>query len=359
MSAWTELSATGRFGSDGARLMYDVTGAVARGGGYPSPSGGPGWREQEVQELAHSVMADEDGQFYAEVLAHSVDDVTLKAHLHRLVQRRLADAGRQNTKGALIRRLRPLLKDARFARVGRNTYTVAGGPPPAVGAFHPDDLRAAADGVPVTPRVFGEGSRRRSPHGTDASLVEVCAAVLTACPHPLEVADLAEVVGRRIGMQFDEPERSFDSPRPPPEPEAADHAVAVGAAVDAERVWAELDADERTAVLVLSVDAREAAPLLGVGKTKANRLQRGALAAIAAALGLGDVPDSLPGLRAVLAAADAGPVLVALDRLARDRVPSGEWARVDAPRTGASGATWRNKTAGGRPAGGAATGSRG
>lgn len=324
VSAWTELSTTGRFGPDGARLMYDVAGAVARGGGYPPPSGGPRWREQEVQELAHSVMTPEGGQFYEELLAHSVDDATLKEHLHRLVSRRLADAARRSTKGSLIRRMRPLLKDVRFARVGRDAYTVADGPLPSAGTFHPDDLHAAAKGVPVTPRMFGEGSRRRSPHATDASLVEVCVAVLAACPHPVGITDLADVVARRVGMQFDDDEQSFDAPQPPPEPKVPDHAVAVGAAVDAEQVWAALDADERRTVLVLSLDAREAAAVLGVGRTKANTLQRGTLAAIATTLGIDEPPDSLAGLRAALAAADAGPVLLALYRLARDRAAPDE-----------------------------------
>lgn len=321
MTPWAELSTTGRLGDRGAVLLYDVAAAVARG--YPPPSGGRHWRTREIQELAHTVMTmNEKVPFAERLLANAVDDATLRTYLHRLVRQHLANVGRKTTKGARIRRLRPLLRDPRFARVGRDHYTLAGGPAPDTGPFNPARLRDAAWGVDVERPNWGPDTARTPPEATDASTVQVCMAVLGACPHPLHVGDLADVLGERFGVPPDEPDASYDGTLISSEPVARDEFAEVDSGVDAERIWSELDDEERRTILVLDLSARDAASRLGVGRTKANALQRCTLAAIARAVSTSDVPEEVDALRSVLRAADVLPVVAALVSIATERFDS-------------------------------------
>jgi hypothetical protein len=236
LTPYTELTTTGRLGLLGAELLYAVAGAVARR--YPPPSGGRRWTAEDIWELAHDVITDgRKVPFAEELLANAADDDTLRAYLHGVVRRHLAERGRKSSKkGARVRRLRTLLKNPLFVRVGRDHYTLVGGPGPVSATFHPAQLREAARAVAVERPNWGPETKRTPPEASDASTVEVCVAVLGACPHPVDISELADVLGERFGVPADEADSSYDGPSPPPEPAAHGDATAGAARAEAERV---------------------------------------------------------------------------------------------------------------------------
>lgn len=215
MSARDEVRA-GDLGEEFVRLLYRTVAVVARAHNFPAPAAHGSWNVEAVMETAHDfLVSPKADRRLIELASMAGDDPAFERLLSTAVLNHLREGGRRTVVGKLMRRLRGLLEnDDRFAFVGErrpgagNVVLADAEEPgdPTTGATDPfagsraDLLRAAYEVRDVSVTRWSPLARREGPIGDADSLLEVCAAVLGEAGGSLRLADLAEVVAVRFGV---------------------------------------------------------------------------------------------------------------------------------------------------------------
>ncbi|RBY81692.1 hypothetical protein DQ238_06615 [Geodermatophilus sp. TF02-6] len=296
IDAYRELQELGHFGTHGLRLLLELVGQeVHRFPVLLAP--GATWNSDTVADCAQEFFAAKGPAVTAALLAQVTDVASMARYLRRSVRHFLVDCARDTDLGAIRRKIEDLLSATEaFARVppgalGAGWWQLAGDPlPPYGGDLQP--LVAAAYAVPDVQAVRWSGPRR-SPLASDASLVEILRAVLSAATGSLEVAQLTAVLVRRFpaAVEYTDAsleEQTFEAAAAPLEDRPD---VLLEVSDRAQEVYAQLSPAQRALLPHLDKPNGEQAQILGLGRSQTYAAS-GKLKAVLVEL----VPDD--GLRA-------------------------------------------------------------
>jgi hypothetical protein len=269
VSAFDELRSTGRFGAEGAGLLYSTMRAVGSRRGFPPPEGSDTWDRDAAIAAAHDFLVHPRTKARLTYLAlHATDDDSLRRLLAKVILNYLRDLGRATEVGRLILRIDDVLNDTPdFVRSnGRWRLDGSSDVPSTVS---PRDLALAAGSVePVT--VPRWSSQTRSAPLADAdSIVRLCTAVLSAANGSLATADLAQAMAHRLGLGAAPVGNVLDAPEP------AD--TSLSAAVDlhaeetlARRIFDSLSDMEKKIMATAHLPLRDLFDTVGLRKSQAR-----------------------------------------------------------------------------------------
>ena len=276
MSALTELQA-GTPATAFSDLLIRTVRAVGVRRGFPPPGGGV-WSTAKATEVAAEFLARERTGKVLEALALSAgDDRELASQLQGVVRNFLRDRGRTTEVGRLVVRLRRALKDARYRKLPGDRFAFDGGPSDASGV-PPADLVAATAGLRIDFGTWTPMSRRRPPFATAESIHELIDAVLTAADGSLRPADIAHAIAPALQVVTSNELVELDVGDPPSESiddgavddiglDAPDRARAI-------EIFELLSDREKIALGRWELGARELAPLIGLGHSRANDIKQ-------------------------------------------------------------------------------------
>src|SRR5947209_18723055 len=98
MNAYAEFQQAGRFGPEGAKLLYATVAAVARIHGYPSPSGRAAWTKDDVQAVAHDFLTSKNAERrLTQLFISAVDEESFARLLGTAVLHHLRSEARRTT----------------------------------------------------------------------------------------------------------------------------------------------------------------------------------------------------------------------------------------------------------------------
>jgi hypothetical protein len=291
MSLVADLRA-GRFTPEAYALVRRTFEAVIRLRRFPAPAGLGRWTPEAVEDTVQDFLADTAGRGrLARMALRAGDDREFRRLLDAAVKNHLVDQLRKSARVKLWRRLGEILaEDDRFIEVGRAwTLREVGGWAPWAG--REAELDTAAWQVREVRIVrWRPDAKREGPAADRASLVAVCAAVITAAGAPVSLDVLMRVVARRfdvgdppllalidavdlIDLQAQRPGAAAgviteaDLPRKPagaarverPGPERR----------IAAEIWVELTCQERLQLPILDEGVRAQGKVLGMGRSQA------------------------------------------------------------------------------------------
>jgi len=173
-----------------------------------------GWSEDAVWECAQAFFVEKGRAVTAGLLAQAFDSDSMGGYLRRSVRHFLVDQARKTPAGAVRRKIEDLLgATPSFVQVpagvpGAGRWQLVGDLSlPYSGGMRP--LVAAAYAVPGVRAVRWEGERR-SPLASDACLIAIIDAVLTAAGGSLEVAQLTKVILERFPAAVEHADTALD-----------------------------------------------------------------------------------------------------------------------------------------------------
>lgn len=289
--ALDELRRTGTTGDAFGELLYAVARAVARFGPFPPPEGRERWSPDEISELAHRFLADDNTPRRLATLAvTSADGGSLAAQLEEALKNFLRDEGRMTDRGHLLRRVRSILDDdPRFVAEGTGTARRwrLGEEADVGSSATMRELVRAAYVVDDVAAVAWTG--RRGPIAVREGLVRILEAVLAEAGGSVSEGDLADVIDTRFGVATnatvvsledvpytDVADATFKAP------EERDHTAV-------RELWAQLTLRDRVILAHVELTDRQLGPVLGLGKSAAGAARERLGQSLQASLG-GD-PD--------------------------------------------------------------------
>ena len=292
MSAFDELVSTGRFGPDGAKLLYATMRAVGTRRGFPPPDGHYTWDRDAVVAAAHDFLVHPRTTARLTYLAiHATGDESLRRLLAKVLFNYLRDLGRATELGKLILRIDDVLSsDAAFVRSDARWSLSGSSQVPAT--VPPRDLAAAAatvDSVTV-PRW---SSRTRSAPVADADSIErLCIAILSAADGSLATADIAKAMAHRLGVSETPVANLLDGPEP------ADATLTVVLDLHAEEaaaraVFDSLSEMEKKVMATAHLPLRDLFDVVGLRKSQARNVKARTIALINEQVAGVENPDSV------------------------------------------------------------------
>lgn len=280
MSALTELQA-GTPATAFSDLLTRTVRAVGLRRGFPPPGGGE-WSTASASEVAAEFLARERTPKVLEALALSAgDDRELARQLQGIVRNFLRDRGRTTEIGRLVVRLRRALKHPRYQKLPGDRFTLDGGPTDASRA-PPDDLVAATAGLHIDFGNWTPLSKRRPPFATAESIHALIDTVLAAAAGSLRPADIAHAIAPVLQVVTSNELVELDIGDPPSETVddgAVDYlGLDVPDRARAIEIFELLSDREKIALGCWELGARELAPLIGLGHSRANDIKQNVIA---------------------------------------------------------------------------------
>jgi hypothetical protein len=275
MSALTELQA-GTPATAFSNLLTRTVLSVGMRRGFPPPDGGS-WTTAAAADVAGEFLARERTPKVLEALALSAgNDQELAAQLQGIVRNFLRDRGRTTEIGRLVVRIRRALKDPRYQALPGDRFGLTGGPNEA-SAVPPDDLVAATAGLHVDFGNWTPLSKRRPPFATADSIHQLIDSVLGAAAGSVRPADIAHAIAPALQVFAANELVELDSGDPPAETVddgAVDHiGLDVPDRARAIEIFELLTDREKIALGHWELGARELAPLIGLGHSRANDIK--------------------------------------------------------------------------------------
>ena len=280
MTAFDELTSTGRLGDDGAKTLYGVVRAVGKGRGFRPPEGHTHWTDEAVVESAHEFLSDSRTPSRLVYLTvHATDDESMERLLNKMVLNFLRDQGRKTERGRLVRRINSVLSDDdRFVSAHDRWSHAAGDAIPSTAT--PEDLEAAAAGVKeVTVPRWSDQTPRSHPHADAPSIARLCHAVLTAANGSLTAGDLAKAISGRLGLRAAPIAALLDVPEPTDE-RYTTMIEGYADVADARAVFESLSEREKAIMATLHLGLRELYDAIGVKKSQASPVRNRAIATV-------------------------------------------------------------------------------
>lgn len=280
MSAFDELTTTGRLGADGAKMLYGAVRAVGKGRGFPPPTGHSSWTKDAVIEAAHTFLAStRTPARLAHLRLHATDEQSMERLLNTMILNHFRDRARQTELGRLIRRISSVLADdGRFVR-NDDRWSLTTGPtsPSTVPVAR---LAAAADAVErITVPRWSDRTARAHPHADAASIALLCHTVLEEANGSLPAVDLGRATAGRVGLRRTPVVTLLDVP------ELADETYST--AVDANNhrfaarvVFDTLTDRERRMMATLHLPLRDLYEATGIKKSQASDVRTRAIAVV-------------------------------------------------------------------------------
>lgn len=266
MTPLEELLDAGRIGPEGVLALFRAVAAVARFDGYPPPSGHDRWDSSAVRDAAADFLL---GQRATERLLQlalmATDDASFLRLLEAAVRNHFRSEARKTAAGKLYRRLRSILSSADvFREVENETFALEGHTVDSRVRGSIDSLIPAAWSVEISPS-SGQLDVDGNVKVSRLALERMCIAVLAEAAAPLHLDQLLYVVGERLGLGEPPILADVDTPRfasstKHPEEDALD-------TLSAEDVFEALSDRERLALIVLEDSVRDAARVVGIGKS--------------------------------------------------------------------------------------------
>lgn len=274
-----------------AALLARLALQAARRGGYPSPSGGSTWTNDDAWDLvAHAY--DRKGDFVEIANISTTDDRGLELYLLRVFENLLRDQGRATERGKLIGRLETILGAIpRFCRhtIPYNAWRLESCADRAWQGDVGHLIRAASRlrGVAVT----AWNTAGPTPRTTREAIVRVAEAALTEADGFVRDGDVALVIQACVPAVPSDP-AALEVPLPDAPSTVSEHGASdvhldpdptdAPAEEIAAAVWASLTHDERRAVPFLG-SARAVADELGLPRRTATAITESARAKTRAA----------------------------------------------------------------------------
>lgn len=291
MSAFDELTTTGRLGDDGARMLYGAVRAVGKGRGFPPPTGHSSWTKDAVIEAAHTFLSGtRTPARLAHLRLHATDEQSMERLLNTMILNHFRDRARQTELGRLIRRINTVLgDDGRFLR-NDDRWSLTTGPtlPSTVPAAR---LAAAADAVEnITVPRWSDSTARAHPHANASSIALLCHTVLDEANGSLPAAELARAIAGRVGLRRTPVVNLLDVP------ELSDESYSTVVDTDNQRraarvVFDTLTDREKRMIATLHLPLRDLYEATGIKKSQAGEVRTRAVAVVTEATsGIAD-PD--------------------------------------------------------------------
>jgi hypothetical protein len=280
----------GRFTAEAYALVGRTFETVIRLRRFPGPAGLGRWSREAVEDAVQDFLADRDAHGrLARMALRAGDDQELQRQLCGAVKNHLIDQLRKGARVKLWRRLGEVLAgDDRFIELGGAwTLREVGGEAPWAEA----ELDTAAWQVRDVRIVRWRPDAKREGPGADrASLVAVCAAIITAAAAPVTLDLLTRVVGRRFNVgdppllalvdavDLADLEAQYPGATDGVISEAAFRREPVGPArldrpgperLVAVEIWSELTDQERLQLPILDESVRAQGEVVGLGHSQA------------------------------------------------------------------------------------------
>jgi len=282
----------GRFTAEAYALVDRTFETVIRLRRFPAPAGLGQWSREAVEDAVQDFLADRDGHGrLARMALRAGDNREFQRLLYGAVKNHLIDQLRKGVRVKLWRRLGEVLAgDDRFIELsGAWTLREVGGQAPWAG--REAELDTAAWQVRDVRIVRWRPDARREGPGADrASLVAVCAAIITAAGGPVTLDVLTRVVGRRFNVG-DPPLLALVDAVDLAGLQAQDSGATDGVITEAEfrrepvgparldrpgaerlvaaEIWSELTDQERLQLPILDEGVRAQGEILGLGHSQA------------------------------------------------------------------------------------------
>lgn len=268
-------------GEEFLALLQRTISAVARAGLYPPPTGREHWDGDSVSSTAADFLASpQTPRRLADLRTHCRTEAALKARLQRTIKNFLADNGRRTTVGRLVRRFNEVLtQDSAFERDGvywRLTGTLA---EPSVFDFE-RLVHVVADVEASPPAAWHKGDRN-SPAIDKPSVLRVARAALDA-GGPLRPGELARLAARRLGLDATPLSLEASAYEPAPPDHRSWDTTGVDSLVElrAAEVLSRLNEPQRLTIGLRQLSSDALGEVLGFSGSKANKIQRSAVAII-------------------------------------------------------------------------------
>jgi hypothetical protein len=277
--------------AEAAALLARLALQAARRGGYPSPSGGSTWSNDDAWDLvAHAY--DRKGDFVEIANISTTDDRGLELYLLRVFENLLRDQARATERGKLVGRIETILGPIpRFCR-HTTPYNAWRLDSCADGAWQGDVghlIRAASRLRGVTATAWNTAGP--TPRTTRDAIVRVAEAALTEADGFVRDGDVAHVIQVCVPAVPSDPV-ALEVPLPDAPSTASEHAASAvhldsdptdaTAEETAAAIWANLTHDERRSVPFLD-SARAVADELGLPRRTATAITESARAKTRAA----------------------------------------------------------------------------
>ncbi len=258
-------------GGDVAGYVAVIEAAVATVvGRLPNPKG-TAWSADDVDDLVSSFY---ESPAYQHAVLNAHDDESLRKLVYTGLANLVRAELRATDRGRLHRRLKEILSAQGYVEHPAKFWRRSGGPPDASTA-RTAELIEAAWRVEVQVVRWRPDAKRNSPVAEGKSLRALLDVVLDRAHGALHEDILVDVLGRRLGVgpvtaieDLDVVEEHFiaDADVAPEDQVLADEAE-LDAAVTALGLWGQLSPRERQLVPHLASSARQAAGVVGGGKS--------------------------------------------------------------------------------------------
>ena len=295
--AWRELRQSQEVGPLTTQLVYDTVGAVTRRRRFPPPEGYESWDDDAVIEVAHDFLIDSStgGTLSAGRLSRLVASATDEDSFARLVDKTVLNYLRQQARrsagGAVLEQLRHALgRIDGVERTASRAWSLEACAGELEFAGDPAELIAAAYAVDDVRIVRWNSETRRSPLADSESLRRVLLNILSVAGAPVPESVLVEVAVARFPLAIEPAPMEWKDEENAHPTGVPEHVIET-----AQHIWDQLSDEERVLLAVPELKVREAAELLGVGKSTVDRRRRtikqviesyGPLAATAEVLGV-------------------------------------------------------------------------
>lgn len=280
MSALDELRRN-EVGDDFLSLLQRTINAAARQGLYPPPSGRQRWDSDAVNSTVADFLASpQTPRRLADLRTHCRTEEALRARLQRTIKNFLADIGRRTTVGRLVRRFNEVLAtDTAFERDG--IYWRLSGTSAKRTIVDFDRLVQTVAGVEAVPPAAWLTGDRNSPPIDKPSVLRVAHAAIAA-GGPLRPAELAELAAQRLGLSATPLSLDAFAYEPAPLTNRPSDTTGADALVDllASEVFSRLNEPQRLTIGLPRLSSDALGELLGCSGSKANMIQRRAVAII-------------------------------------------------------------------------------
>ena len=229
----------------------------------PRPGGGE-WNAEDVADLAQDFWV--SGRALKAILS-ARNDEHLAALVAQSIRQLAIDQLRAADETGMHERVSDVLKKGPFVRHGR-AWGVAGFVEGEIWQGSIGELVEAGWAVPVTVMRLRADAKRRSSYASRTHFEALLEAVLATAGVPVPLSVLVEVCSHRLGQLATVVDAEVDAATPFQDPEAS----TVGRLV-AEAIWMQLTDSQKAVVPYLNLSARDAAGIVGLGRSAVNVAQ--------------------------------------------------------------------------------------